>query len=300
MNARSNGAGGAARRVASRRLASGRWEAVRSPLLAAGAAIVLLYLVVAVLAPVLAPFDPKATASESWLGPSGAHLLGTDNAGRDIFSQLIWGARYSLTVAVTATALAALGGVVVGMVAGLVGGVVDLLAMRLVDLFLALPGLPLAVLITALAGPSIGVLILVVALAGWAPIARVVRSQTLSLRQRGFIRAAQGYGGGPLYVVRRHLVPAVAPVLAAQCVDFAATAIFVESGLAFLGLGDPLRVSWGTLLDRAFRQQGLFFSDRWLWWVLPAGIAITVVITGFTLVGVGLEPVFNRRVERAR
>lgn len=287
-----------ARRAALEGLGSRRWDTLRSPLLAAGVVLVGIFLAVALLAPALAPYGLNKKPGDTFLHPSGRFLLGTDDLGHDIFSQVIWATRYSMTVAVLAASAAVVVGVLVGMLAGLLGGVVDTLAMRTVDFFLAVPGIPLAILITALAGPTEQVVIFVIALAGWPPIARTVRSQALTLRSRGFVQAAQGYGGGPLYVVRRHLAPAVAPVIAARWIDWAATAIFIESGLAFLGLGDPLHVSWGTILDRGARRQDLYFSNAWLWWILPAGLAITLAIVGFTLVGVGLEPVFNRREGR--
>jgi peptide/nickel transport system permease protein len=273
-------------------------EALRSPLLIAGAVLVGAFVFVAVFAPLLAPYDPHALTGDSLGHPSASHLLGTNDIGQDILSEVIWGARYSLTVAVAAATLAVVAGVLVGVLSGLVGGLVDVVVMRVVDVFLALPGLPLAILITALAGPKRSVIIVVIAFAGWSRVARSVRSQSLSLRERGFVAAARGYGAGPLYIVRRHLVPALGPIIVALWIDWAASAVFVESGLALLGLGDPLHVSWGTILDRAFRHQGLYFGNLWAWWVLPAGLAITFAVIGFTLLGVGLEPVFNPRWAR--
>lgn len=267
-------------------------------MLAMGTVIVVVFVLVAVLASVLAPYDPRAIVGDSFSHPSSRHLLGTNDIGQDILSQVIWAARYSLTVAVSAASLAVVAGVLVGTLAGLLGGVADMVLMRLVDVFLGLPHLPLVILITALLGPNIGVLILVVALAGWAPMARTIRSQTLSLRERGFVQFVRGNGGGPLYLLRHHLGPAMGPLIVAHWVDWAGAAVFLESGLAFLGLGDPFRVSWGTILDRAFRHQGLFLGNLWVWWVLPAGLAITLAVIGFTLVGVGLEPVLNPRSKR--
>lgn len=281
------------------RLRQDHRETLRSPLFLTGAAVAVLFVLVALCAPLLAPYEPRALSGTSLAHPSASHPLGTDDVGQDILSQVIWGARYSLTVAVAAASLAVAVGLVVGVVSGLVGGAVDALAMRVVDVFLALPGIPTAILVTTLAGPSRGVIIVVIALAGWARVARTVRSQTLSLRERGFLQAARGYGGGPSYLLRRHVAPALGPSIAALWIDWAAAAVFFESGLAFLGLGDPRHVSWGTVLDRAFRHQGLYLGDLWLWWVLPAGVAITLAVVGFTLLGVGLEPVFNPRWRRA-
>ena len=272
----------------------------RSPLVLAGSAIVGVLVLVAVFAPVLSPYDPRALSGESLERPSARHLLGTNDVGQDIFSEMVWGARGSLTVALGAAVLAISVGVAVGVGVGLRGGLADTLAMRVVDVFLALPRLPLVVLIAALAGPSRLIVILVIGVILWPVSARVLRSQTLTLRRRGFVEAARGFGGGPIYVVRRHLAPALGPVIAANFVNVAAIAVVMEAGLAFLGLGDPSAESWGAILSRALRHPGLYFSSLWTWWVLPAGFAITLAMLGFTFLGVGLEPRFNPRWARGQ
>ena len=267
----------------------------RSPLLVAGLVIVAFFAAVAVLGPLIAPHDPRELSGGAVESPSARHLLGTNDIGQDIFSEVVLGTRTSLGVAVPAAALAVAAGIVVGIGGGLRGGWVDAAAMRVVDGFLALPGLPLVILLAALAGPSRVALVLVIAMAGWPPMARILRGQALQLRQRGFVKVARGLGAPPRYVVRRHIVPAVAPTVVAGFVQWAATGIVLESGLAFLGLGDPAGVSWGAILNRALDYQGLYYSSLWVWWVVPAGLAITVSALGFTFVGVGLEPSFNPR-----
>lgn len=186
-------------------------------------------------------------------------------------------------------------GGLVGMGAALVGGWLDTVLMRLADVFLALPGLPLILLVAALLGPSPYTVLAVLGLLGWPRLARVLRSQALSLRRRGFITCAGGFGAGPLYILRRHLVPGLGPLLVTGFVNVAGIAILVQAGLAFLGLSDPTEVSWGAMLNRALAYPGLYFSLLWTWWVLPAGAAITVAVLGFTFLGVGLEPNFNPR-----
>ncbi len=271
---------------------------LRSPLVLVGAGLLLTLAAAAVLAPVLAPYDPRALAGDALQPPSRRHLLGTNNIGQDIASQIVWGARTSLTVAVGAATLAILVGIVVGVTVGLVGGVADLLVMRVVDVFLAIPRLPLLVLVGALVGADRTTLIVLIAALTWPVTARLLRSQTLSLRQRGFVDAARGFGGGIGYVVRRHLLPAVAPIAASSFILIAGNAILLEAELAFLGLSDPTGVSWGLILNRALLHPGLYFVDAWMWWVLPAGFAITLAVMGFTFLGVGLEPVLNPRWKR--
>jgi ABC-type dipeptide/oligopeptide/nickel transport system permease subunit len=264
-----------------------------------GAAIVGLLVLVAVFAPLLAPFDPHVPAGPSLAAPSSAHLLGTNDAGQDILSQLVWGSRSSAVVAVLAASIAVGIGVAVGATAGLLGGAADVVAMRSVDVFLAVPALPLLILIAALAGPSRATVILVIGATGWPPIARVIRSQTLTIRGRGYVTAARGFGFGRVYLIRRHLVPVLTPLAAANFVYWAATAVVLQAGLAFLGLSDPTEVSWGSILNRALAHQGIYVTSAWLWWVLPAGLAITIAALGLSLLGVGLEPRANPRWRRA-
>lgn len=271
----------------------------RSPFLWIGVAIVAIVALVAIAAPLLAPYDPSSVSGPSLASPSAEHLLGTNDAGQDILSQLIWGARPSAVVAVAAAALAVAIGVLVGALAGLLGGPLDVVAMRIVDLLLAIPALPLLILVAALTAPGLAVAVLVIGLGGWPGIARIVRSQTLSLAHRGYVEAARGFGCGRLYLVGRHLVPALRPLIVASFVSWAGTAVVLQAGLAFLGLSDPLEVSWGAILNRALEQPGLYFTSVWVWWVLPAGLAITLAVLGLAFVGAALEPRSNPRWKRA-
>lgn len=271
-----------------------------SPLLLAGTAMVSLFAAAGALAPWLAPYDPRAVTADALEPPSAAHLLGTNDAGADIFSRLIWGTRTTLVVVICASALVLAIGIAVGLTAGLRGGFVDLAVMRVVDVFLGLPIFPLLIFIAALAGPSLTLSILMIGLFSWPQTARIVRSQTLTLRSRGFVDSAHGFGAGPLYVMRRHLLPALGPVIAANLVFVAGQAVVTEAGLSFLGLGDPGAVSWGADLNRAATNPLISIGSRWLWWLLPGGVALTLAIVGFTLIGVALEPRFNPRTSRAR
>ncbi|MFP5375371.1 MAG: ABC transporter permease [Acidimicrobiia bacterium] len=267
----------------------------RSPLLVAGLAILGVLVVVALVAPLLTPHDPTAITGPALEEPSGHHWLGTDVPGRDIFAQLVFGARSSLVVAAFAASLAMAGAILLGVLPALVGGPVDGMSNRLVVFLLALPGLPLLVLIGSLAGESRAAVLLIIAFLGMAPNARILRSQALALREQGFVGAARGFGAGPLYVLRRHLVPGLGPLVVIGFVNWAGLAVGIEAALAFLGLGDPSSISWGLMLNRALSQQGIYFSDMWTWWVLPPGLAIAATVTAFTFVGVALEPVFNPR-----
>lgn len=270
----------------------------RDPFLWVGAGIVASFALVAILAPALAPYDPRAASGPSLADPSAAHLLGTNDAGQDILSQLLWGTRSSAMVSLPAASLAVAVGALAGATAATLGGRADVLAMRVVDLFLAVPALPLLILIAALAGPTRATVIFVIALAGWPGIARVVRSRALTLARSGYVEAARGFGAPRRYAIARHALPALGPIIAASFVTWAATAVVLQAGLAFLGLSDPTEVSWGAVLNRALGYPGVYFTSQWLWWVLPAGLAITVAAIGLAFLGVALEPRSNPRWER--
>ncbi len=268
---------------------------LRSPMMVIGLSIVGLVVVAAVFAPALTAHDPEAITGAALERPSSRHWLGTDYPGRDIFAQLVFGARASLVVALVGSSLALFAALVIGVAPALVGGRTDMLFNRLVVFLLALPGLPLLILIGALAGPNDVAILLVIASSGAPPMARVLRSQAVTLRERGYISAARGFGAGPLYVLRRHLVPALGPLIVVEFVVWAAVAVGLQAAFAFLGLGDPSAPSWGVMMNRALAQPNIYFSAMWTWWALPPGLAITFTILGFTFVGIALEPAFNPR-----
>jgi peptide/nickel transport system permease protein len=273
---------------------------VRSPMVVAGAGILLALVAAAVLAPHVAPYRPEELAGGALQAPSVEHLLGTNHLGQDIFSQVVWGGRDSLSVAAAAAVLAVMAGTLVGVGAGLLGGGVDTVTMRVVDVFLGIPRLPLLILVAAMVGANRVSLSVVIATMTWPVVARMLRSRTLSLRQRGFLDAARGFGGGLPYLMARHVVPALGPLVMSSFIMVAANAVLLEASLAFLGLGDPTGTSWGLMLNKALLQPGLYFTPVWLWWVLPAGFAITAAVLGLSFLGVGLEPLVNRRWEAHR
>ncbi|HJP70591.1 MAG TPA: dipeptide/oligopeptide/nickel ABC transporter permease/ATP-binding protein [Candidatus Limnocylindria bacterium] len=265
-----------------------------------GAAMLGLALLVAVLAPLLAPYDPYASVRVNILdiyqAPSATHLLGTDDGGKDVLSSLLYGARVSLIVGFSAAAIALVIGGLVGIVAGYRGGWVGSLLMRITDFFLVIPDLALQIVLVAIIGPSLGTIIFVIGALGWTTTARLVRSQTLSVRERKFVMRARAIGAGDAHILRRHIMPAVLPLMLANMVLVISLAILSESTLAFLGLGDPTVISWGQMLNFAF-DRGAVSAGAW-WALLPPGFAIVWVVLATTLLGTALEDALNPRLKR--
>lgn len=272
----------------------------RSPAFVIGFGAVFTLVIVAVFAPLLAPYDPHDLSGDPLTAPSLNHWLGTNDIGQDVLSQVIWGTRWSISLAVSIATLSIIIGTALGVGAPLLGRAADAVLMRAADVLLAIPALPLLILVVTLAGPNRTVLVVSVALFIWPRIARILRSQVLSLRSRGFVESAEGFGGGRFYIMRRHLVPAIGPLIGASFIEVAGMAIFLDAGLAFLGLGDPTAPSWGLMLNRANNYPGLYFSEAWTWWVLPPAVAIGGAVLALTFTWIGLEPLMNRRLATSR
>ncbi|MEJ3655086.1 ABC transporter permease [Actinomycetes bacterium KLBMP 9759] len=255
----------------------------------AGAGVLGVIVLVALAAPLLAPFGPADPVGPTLSSPSAAHLLGTDDLGRDVLSRLIWGARRVLPSAALAAAVATVLGAAAGLLAGLSDGPAGAVAARATDVALAVPRLPLIVLVAVLAGPGRVTVPLLIGLLGWAPVARALTGRVRVLRGAGYVDAARGLGAGPLHVARRHVLPALAPVLAAEAMLVASGAVLMEAGMAFLGLADPTAVSWGLDLHRALGEPGVLLTGVWTWWVLPAGLAVALTSAACALLATGAD-----------
>lgn len=250
----------------------------RSASALAGVVLTAAFTVTAVLAPWLAPTDPFAIEGPSLSAPSPAHPFGTDALGRDVLSGVIHGVRTSLIVAAATGAIVLVVGVAIGIASGYVGGVVDHLLMRLTELFQVMPRFFLALLVIALFGPGINRLVLVLGITSWPLLARVVRSQVLSLREREFLEAARASGASTFRIARRELLPNVAPAVVAVLGLIVAQTMLIEASLGFVGLGDPNQISLGFLSSQAQR----FLRVAWWLSVFP-GAAIVLVVLGFNL-----------------
>jgi len=268
-----------------------RWRSLRpgTRVLAAVGLVMLLALFgAAVLADVLAVHPPNRASGPPLARPSGDHLLGTDDLGRDLWSQLLHGARTTLAIGLTAAVFATVIGTVVALVAGWFGGWVDSTLMRVVDLTLAVPFLVLILVLASYFGR--GALVTTVLLTGvlWARPARLLRAQVLKLKHIGHVVAADAMGAGTARILGIHILRRLSPLLLSQFVRAAAVAVIVQSGVAFLGLGDPNRVSWGSTMFFANNGNAVL-TDAWLWWIVPPGLALTVLVVGLAFLGLAVE-----------
>ncbi len=244
----------------------------------------------------LTSFTPQEFAGAPYLPPGGSHPLGTDDIGHDNWTLLVYGARQSLIIGLLGATIATVAAAVAGLVAALHPAGIGTALMAVVDILMALPALPLMLLVAALVQPGALGTALVIGLLGWAVPARVLRSQGLAVATSGYVAFAGRFGAGTWYVVRTHLLPAVAPLVVATAVAQLGRAIAQEATLAFLGIGDPLRPSWGLILRQALDDPGIWFTTRWMWWVTPPATCIAVLLVGCTMLGIAVESRIDPRL----
>jgi peptide/nickel transport system permease protein len=255
--------------------------------------LILAALIVLALFPgAVAPYDPAKTVGPPLARPNSLHPLGTNDIGQDLLSELIWGARASLSVGLVVGFVAVLVGTAIGTVAAYAAGPAGGFLMRLTDLFLVLPFLPLVILLSAYLGPSRRNVILVLVVVSWAGAARLIRARVLTILNEQYIEAARSVGCGSLRMLTVHIWPGVRLLAVVQLLLVASAAILAEASLSFLGLGDPSSKSWGSMLYFA-RASGAFFGDAWRWWVLPAGLMITMTVLSLALISFTAEDVLE-------
>jgi peptide/nickel transport system permease protein len=274
----------------------------------AGSIILLSFTVLAIAPDVfVGPLQTAVTATGGRLEPpSTEHIFGTDNLGRDVLNRTVHGARISLFIGLLATVVTVVLGVLVGIVAGFVGGRLDSFLMRITDFFLVIPtfvlALVLAPIIQEVVGPGVEiagipmtliVIVIVIGITSWSTTARIVRSQTLSIRERTFVDRARAVGAGGGWIMRKHILPNVTNLIVANAVLVFAGAVLTETTLSFVGLGDPFQPSWGQMLSEA-EEGGAPGLGAW-WWFTPPGTCIVLVVLAFTLVGGALDDVLNPR-----
>ncbi len=262
-----------------------------------GLGVLTVFAMLAVLAPLITDRSGlSVTQSTGGVleAPSSEFWLGTDQSGRSVLTLLIWGGRISLLVGLLATAISMLIGTVIGLASGHFKGWFGAALFRLTEWFLVIPFLPLAIVLQAVLGASLANLIFVIGVTSWPGTALLIRSQTLSIEERPYLERARVLGAGNWHQMTRHVLPNVMPMVFANTTLTVAIAILSETTLSFLGLGDPLRVSWGSMLDDAFAA-GAITTGAW-WFLIPPGVAVILVVLSFTLIGQALEEIFNPRL----
>ena len=261
-------------------------------LIMTGGIIVVVIVLLTTFGPMVISRGPlELNIQDRLQGPSGDYLLGTDNYGRELWARLVWGARVSLIVGLAATAMSMIIGTIMGMAAGHFSGLFGGLIMRIIDFFLVLPSLLLAIVLSSVLERGVLTIVIAIGITSWAGTARIVRAQTLSAESRLYIERAKVLGAGHWHIIRTHLLPAVMPLVLANTTLTVGSAIIAESTLAFLGLGDTTQQSWGTILKNAMDVSAAT-SGYW-WYILTPGLAIVAVVLAFTLVGRAIEAIAN-------
>ncbi|EGW40967.1 ABC transporter permease [Desulfosporosinus sp. OT] len=260
-----------------------------------GLGVVLMVLFLAVFSDWLALHPYSIPSGDALEAPGAGHWLGTDDLGIDIWAQICFGARISILVGFGTALLAGIGGSIIGIFSGYSGGLTDKLVMRLTDLVIVLPDLPMMIVLGAFFGPSVRNIIIVLALFSWTIPTRIVRSKVLSVKQEKYVEAAMSYGAGFWHLTLRHFLPNILPLVMVSVIRLTSRAIVAEASLAFLGLGDPISKSWGLILNHAINFKGIYFTDYWKWWVVSPITAIMLLVTAIAFISRDMERIINTK-----
>jgi peptide/nickel transport system permease protein len=259
-----------------------------------GAVVLLFFIVIAVIGPWIEPYSTTTQVGPVYQAPNGKHLLGLDDGGIDMLSEVIAGARVSMIVGFAGAAVAMIIGGGIGLLSGYFGGKTDITLMRITDYFLVIPDVPLMIVAAAVFGRSLLNVILIIGVIYWTSTARLIRAQVKSVRERVYVKRARALGGGHGRLLWKHITPQVAPLLVANTVLTIAIAVFAETYIAFLGLEDPSTISWGKLIQNSLTG-GAIFHKAW-WAIIPPGLCVTVVILAATMMGQAMEDALNPRL----
>ncbi|MGB9729984.1 MAG: ABC transporter permease [Thermoplasmata archaeon] len=261
-----------------------------------GWGIIVFFVLIAVLAPIISPYNPNATTNAYLSPPSLTHPFGTNQLGQDLFSQNIYAARISLLVGLSAGFFTTIIGLLIGLFSGYYGGILDEILMRITDFFLVVPAIVLMIVISALIGGSTISVILIIGGLSWPITARTIRSMVLSIKEQPYIESAKANNGGSIYIMFRHILPNVMPVVFANASLSIANGIFSQAALVFIGVGDISDLSWGIIMHFAY-DTGTITTGQW-WYIVPPGLFIVILIIGFTFLSSSFESIFNPRVRR--
>ena len=271
------------------------WPTYRKSKMGVAGLIVFILLVMSI---IIAPMilDKPAMSFDTWFRPSRAHLLGTDASGKDLFAYLFYAGRWSLLVGTITAFMTNFIGTVIGLIAGYFGGWIDELFMRFADVLVILPSLPLLIILAEIMGPGLLTIVFIISFTRWTSMARQIRAMALSLREYQYVESTKAIGAGSFHIVIRHILPNVLGIVFSHFVMSVINIILLETGLAFLGFGDPLRPSWGQMLHNA-EANGAFSSGAWWWW-FPPGLCITILCASMAFIGMTLNDRFVLRIKR--
>ena len=261
----------------------------------AGLAIVSALVLLALITPFFTR-DPDAFSSLIFTQPGQANLLGTNDLGQDIFSRLIYGLRTSIFVSVGVGIFATFISIIAGVFSGFIGGMFDIVVMRIVDVFLVMPSIIILILISAFIRPTMLWLIIIISLLSWQRGARVIRGQTLALKQRAHIYSARAFGAKRVYMLVRHIIPDLGNIIIVSFINNARSAVFLEAGVAFIGISSLTTISLGTIMHNAFK---FYYLPVWIWWLLPAGILLSAILISLTFLGNLMEKIIDPRLNNA-
>ncbi len=262
-----------------------------------GVVILAFFIFMAVIGPLLYDYDHFLYFLGPRVGfPTEEYKLGFDELGRDVLGAVIYGTRASLAIGIFVTLIIVFVGATFGIAAGYFGGLFDIVIMRITEAFSIIPTIPLILTLSAIIGQNFSNIILILGLTGWPSTARLVRSQTLSIKQRNYVERAKAIGAGDIYIMMKHILPNVFPLIFSNIILLVQNAIITESTLAFLGVGDPTIPTWGQLL-RSAREQGAISTGSW-WLFIPAGICLVLLASSFVFIGYGFDEINNPKLRR--
>ncbi len=265
------------------------------PLAKIGILMLSAIVLMALFAPWISRYSPDEYTGEIFKPPSLNHPLGTDSVGQDIWVRLLYGARTSLVVAVAVAFLSAAMSVLVGSSTALIGGLYERFCMRVMDAMISIPPIIVMILVGAYLRPSQTLMIFLISAFFWPGGARIIRSQVLSLKQRMHINAALTFGASKRYIVFRHIIPDLFPIIFSLMIEDARRAVFMEAGLAFLGVSDPGVISWGKTMHQAL---AFTYLDVWQWWLVPSGLALSATLVSISLLSFSLETALDPRLKK--
>ncbi|ACO85254.1 ABC transporter permease [Clostridium botulinum] len=251
--------------------------------------VAFVFIIVAILCPLLCKHPYNVPSGGALNSPSMEHILGTDDLGIDLWSQICYGGRISITLGVSIALLAGTFGSFVGIISGYYGGIIDKFLMRFTDLVLVLPQLPIMIVLAAFLGPKLKNVIIVLSIFSWIEPSRVIRSKVMSIKDENYIKAAKSYGASFFHIFSKHILPQIFPLVSISMVKIISKAIIAESSLSFLGLGDPVSKSWGMILNHAIDFDGIYFTDYWKWWITAPLLSIIILVLSFAFIGKEIE-----------